>query len=173
VVKTHGEVGIAAADWRLYIAHVRNVAESIRPGLDSAGGYMILPSYTTRKWRQLPLRGGVASSALFVLFILLLTAQAWGHAILVRSSPKANEVVASGDLKLELEFNARVDAARSTLHLLTPSGETEKLELLPQPSPAILAARASRLAPGAYSIRWQVLTNDGHITRGEVPFKVK
>jgi methionine-rich copper-binding protein CopC len=157
----------------LYIAHVKNVAGHIRSALGSAGVYMTLPSRSTLKWRQVSLRAGIASSALFVLVGLLLATQAIGHAILVRSNPKANEVVASGDLKLELEFNARVDAARSTLHLLLPSGETKKLELLPQPSPAILVAKASRLAPGTYSIRWQVLTNDGHITRGEVPFKVK
>lgn len=118
-------------------------------------------------------RVGTALSVFLMLFVLLLATQATGHAILVRSTPKANEVVASGDLKLELEFNARIDAARSALILVLPSGETEKLELLPQPSPAILIAKASHLAAGAYSIRWQVLTNDGHITRGEVPFKVK
>jgi methionine-rich copper-binding protein CopC len=134
---------------------------------------MTLPWRSTFKRRQVPLRADIMSSAIIGLFGLLLATEAIGHAILVRSTPKANEVVASGDLKLELEFNARVDAARSTLHLVLPSGETEKLELLPQPSPALLVAKASRLAPGTYSIRWQVLTNDGHITRGEVPFKVK
>lgn len=134
---------------------------------------MTLPARTPLARRKVPPRVGIAFSALFVLVGLLLATQAIGHAILVRSTPKANEEVSSGDLKLEFEFNARVDAARSTLQLVLPGGETEKLELLPQPSPAILAAKASRLAPGPYRIRWQVLTNDGHITRGEVPFKVK
>jgi len=28
------------------------------------------------------------------------------------------------------------------------------------------------LVPGLYSLRWQVLAVDGHITRGDVPFTV-
>jgi methionine-rich copper-binding protein CopC len=28
------------------------------------------------------------------------------------------------------------------------------------------------LAPGAYTLHWQVLAVDGHITRGNVPFTV-
>jgi copper resistance protein C len=95
------------------------------------------------------------------------------HAILVRSTPKANEVVPRGDVKMELEFNARIDAARSILELVLPSGDIQKLQLSPQPSPAALAATAPHLTPGKYTIRWQVLSNDGHITRGEIPFEVK
>ena len=34
-------------------------------------------------------------------------------------------------------------------------------------------ATAKSLKPGAYSIRWQVLAPDGHISRGEIPFTVK
>jgi len=35
----------------------------------------------------------------------------------------------------------------------------------------VLTANAD-LAAGAYSLRWQVLAIDGHITRGDVPFTV-
>lgn len=160
-------------DRRLYIARVRYASGHIQPGLDGEGSYMIPPLRFTIKEHPGSGRTEITLLALLVMFVLLLATRASGHAILVRSTPKANEVVTSGDLKFELEFNARVDAARSSLLLVLPSGETEKLEVLSQPSPAVLAAKAVRLAPGAYSIRWQVLTNDGHITRGEVPFKVK
>jgi copper resistance protein C len=115
-------------------------------------------------------------SVLILLAAILLAVVAVNvsaHAILVRSTPKANEVVPSGDLKMELEFNSRIDAARSILALVLPSGDVQKLPLSPQPSPAALAATAPHLAPGKYTIRWQVLSNDGHITRGEIPFEVK
>jgi len=36
-----------------------------------------------------------------------------------------------------------------------------------------LSARAQQLAPGKYTLRWQALAVDGHITRGEVPFTVE
>jgi copper resistance protein C len=173
VAKTHCDESIAGADHQLYIADVGDIPERNLPELNRESNHMNRPTCSSLERRPIPRRIGILSSSTLALFLLLLAMQASGHAILVRSTPKANEVVASGDLKLELEFNARVDAARSNLSLVLPGGETEKLELLPQPSPAILAAKATRLTPGAYSIRWQVLTNDGHITRGEIPFKVK
>ena len=37
----------------------------------------------------------------------------------------------------------------------------------------MLAAKASGLAPGAYRLRWQVLSVDGHVSRGDVNFKVR
>jgi copper resistance protein C len=112
---------------------------------------------------------------LFLVAILLAVAAnpVSAHAILVRSTPKANEVVPSGDLNMKLEFNSRIDGARSILKLVLPGGEIQKLQLSPQPSPAALAATAAHLTPGKYTILWQVLSNDGHITRGEIPFEVK
>jgi len=29
------------------------------------------------------------------------------------------------------------------------------------------------LKPGSYTLRWQALAPDGHITRGEIPFTVR
>jgi methionine-rich copper-binding protein CopC len=36
----------------------------------------------------------------------------------------------------------------------------------------MLISRADDLKRGAYKLRWQVLAADGHITRGEIFFKV-
>lgn len=113
------------------------------------------------------------SLLLVAILLAVLATPVSAHAILVRSTPKAHEVVPSGDVKMKLEFNSRIDAARSILELALPSGEIQRLQLLPQPSPAALAATAAHLTPGKYTIRWQVLSNDGHITRGEIPFEVK
>ena len=56
--------------------------------------------------------------------------------------------------------------------LLMPDKTVKALTIGQQPSPDVLTAPASGLAPGDYRIRWQVLASDGHITRGEVPFTV-
>jgi copper resistance protein C len=49
----------------------------------------------------------------------------------------------------------------------------EKIGALTQPLPDTLSATGHKLAKGAYVLRWQVLSSDGHITRGEVPFQVE
>ena len=120
-----------------------------------------------------PRRLRACTLVLLAFLLLLVATRAWAHAILVRSLPKAHDVVASGELYVELHFNSRIDAARSGLTLILPGGLEEKVAPLPQPSPAALAGKTKRLAPGAYVLRWLVLANDGHITRGEVPFEVK
>jgi methionine-rich copper-binding protein CopC len=94
------------------------------------------------------------------------------HAILKETSPAANSTVAGPDVPMKLRFNVRVDAGRSKLQLLNPDNSVTELKLDKQPAPDTLAARGSGLKAGSYTIRWQVLAPDGHITRGEIPFKV-
>ena len=94
------------------------------------------------------------------------------HAILKDSSPSPNSTVAGPDVPLKLQFNVRVDAARSKLQLVNPENAIVDLAAEKQNSPDTLSAKMTGLKPGAYKIRWQVLAPDGHITRGEIPFRV-
>ena len=113
---------------------------------------------------------------LAALIIMTLTAAAVrldAHAVLKSSSPAAGSVVAGPDVPVTLTFNIRVDAARSRLELLMPDASTIPLPASKQPSPDTLASKLSGLKSGAYTIRWQVLAPDGHISRGEIPFTVK
>ncbi|MBK8158014.1 MAG: copper resistance protein CopC [Rhodospirillaceae bacterium] len=97
---------------------------------------------------------------------------ALAHAIIVAPQPATGETVTGPDVDVVFTFNVRIDGARSKLILTRPDGGTVEIALLPNPSPAVLAGRLTGLTPGAYSIRWQVLATDGHITRGDVPFVV-
>jgi len=70
-----------------------------------------------------------------------------------------------------LRFNSRVDPRRSRLTLIGPSGSAVPLTLM-NPAVDSLTAQTAELIPGAYRLRWQVLSVDGHITHGEIPFTV-
>jgi methionine-rich copper-binding protein CopC len=129
----------------------------------------------------LPSPGKVASmtrrlSLAWLIAALAVPAPALAHAIIVESSPAVNATVAGPDVDVVLRFNSRIDRARSSVHLAlsgTARGaEPAALELAPVDRPDILKTRAADLAPGAYTLRWQVLSVDGHITRGDIPFKV-
>jgi hypothetical protein len=96
-----------------------------------------------------------------------------GHAILKSSSPAANATVTGPDVPIILKFNVRIDAGRSKVQLLHPDSTQTEVVLEKQESPDTLKSKVKGLVPGAYTIRWQVLAPDGHITRGEVPFTVK
>ncbi len=106
------------------------------------------------------------------LFILVAARIVEAHAVLKETSPAANSTVAGPDVAVKLRFNTRVDAARSKLQLLRPDNSTTELAVDKQAPPDTLASKAAGLKPGAYKIQWQVLSPDGHITRGEIPFTV-
>ncbi|HVN08252.1 MAG TPA: copper resistance CopC family protein [Patescibacteria group bacterium] len=104
--------------------------------------------------------------------VLLLCTPVEGHAVLQESTPAANSTVKGPDVSIRLRFNSRIDGNRSKLTLIHPDGSTEALKMGEQPSPDTLTSAASKLKPGDYKLHWQVLATDGHITRGDIPFKV-
>jgi methionine-rich copper-binding protein CopC len=102
----------------------------------------------------------------------LASAPVLAHAIIVSSVPAVGAVVAGPDLAVALRFNSRIDQERSRLILTGPDGKSVTLDMSIASAPELLAATASGLQPGAYKLRWQVLAVDGHITRGDIPFRV-
>ena len=93
------------------------------------------------------------------------------HAILIGSTPKPDGTLASGHRTLRFDYNSRIDHKRSRLTLTGPSGKPVVLTVLPASAANALDAEAD-LVPGSYTLRWQALALDGHITRGDVPFSV-
>lgn len=81
-------------------------------------------------------------------------------------------MVKPGDLDITLTYNSRIDALRSSLHLVGPDGKAQTLAVERHAAPNVLAAKASGLQAGVYKIEWQVLASDGHITRGTLDFRV-
>ena len=115
---------------------------------------------------------GMAGAAM-AMFAMSTGRRGEAHAILKESSPAANAAVTGPDVPIKLKYNSRVDATRSKLQLLRPDSSLTDLTLEKQAAPDTLAAKVTGLAPGEYKIQWQVLSPDGHITRGIVPFRVK
>jgi methionine-rich copper-binding protein CopC len=105
--------------------------------------------------------------------LLLLAGQAASaHAVLEASTPAPNATVAAGPVAFRLQYNSRVDAGRSRLRLVMPDHSESALPIGADSTANVLTATAT-LAPGAYTLRWQVLAVDGHITHGAVAFAVR
>jgi copper resistance protein C len=109
--------------------------------------------------------------ALLAALCLLLPSLAHAHAILVASQPPAGGSVAAGPIAMEFRYNSRIDRGRSRLTLTRPDHSQTVLTIAPDGPPDLLTTNAV-LTEGAYTVRWQVLAVDGHITRGDVPFTV-
>jgi|GEM_PF-223736 len=107
------------------------------------------------------------------LHLGLAPARAPAHGILQGSSPRANAVLPAPPVEVVLAFNEPIDGAFSRAEVLDAEGRS-------QGDPAQLSANGrrlrvglSRLAPGAYTVRWRVLSRvDGHVTSGAFVFAV-
>ncbi|MGI8772397.1 MAG: copper resistance CopC family protein [Acidobacteriaceae bacterium] len=118
--------------------------------------------------------GSVRLGSVLLLSMLLL---AWphaalAHAVLVSSTPGEHATVKSGALDITLTYNSRIDAARCSLALVSPQGAEHVLTIDPHAAPNVLKSKA-QVSKGEYTVRWQVLASDGHITRGVVAFSVQ
>jgi copper resistance protein C len=125
-----------------------------------------------KMWKRLGLFTNV-TRALLLSALLLLPHEAWGHAIIVSSTPATGEAVAEGALSIHLRFNSRIDHSRSRLILLAPDDHELALTVAPDSPADSLDAEAKVLSAGQWRMRWQVLSVDGHITRGDIPFSVR
>lgn len=104
--------------------------------------------------------------------LLLGSGRLWGHAVVVESTPKVNDVVSGTTLQIKVRFNVRVDGKRSKLTVVDQVGVSRPIHLAQQASPDSLLANISGLHSGKYQLHWQVLASDGHITQGDIPFSV-
>lgn len=116
----------------------------------------------------------VSKAFLAALFLVLAAAPlpAAAHAILMESVPAVNATAKGPDLAFDLRFNSRIDKKRSRLTLTLPDQSQQVLPIDADGPDDRLDTKAT-LPAGAYTLRWQVLAIDGHITRGDVPFTVE
>lgn len=131
---------------------------------------MNLPTYFRCRSRNLFQCWAVAAASLALA--AMPANRAYAHAILVESTPAAGDTVAPGHLDIQLRYNSRIDKARSRLTVTRPDGKPTVLKVAAGGPPDVMTTSVEAV-PGSYTLRWQVLAVDGHITRGDVPFVVK
>lgn len=115
-----------------------------------------------------------AGATIAVAVVLMLVPRvALAHAVLVQSTPTIDATVEGPEVAVSMKFSSRVDGARSTILLSTFDGKAKPVAIEHQSTPDTLTTHLTHLSAGKYAIRWQVLATDGHVTRGEIPFRVK
>lgn len=117
-------------------------------------------------------KGPTVLASFIALAVMLAAAPAFAHAILTASTPPAGATVAGPAVEFTLRFNSLIDRERSRLVVIS-ADKSEQALPIDDASDAHVLTTAGRLAPGAYRLRWQVLSVDGHITRGDLPFTVR
>jgi methionine-rich copper-binding protein CopC len=119
-------------------------------------------------------RGGLAVVAALLASALAGPA-ADSHAVLVRSSPAHRAVLTQAPERVDLWFNERLEPAYSTVSVWTEAGAQavgKDAAVAPDDARRLTVSLATRAA-GRYTIKYRVLSVDGHVVDSRITFTVK
>jgi copper transport protein len=109
---------------------------------------------------------------LAVLAALVLPASAFAHASLRKESPGFRQRLAAPPRQVVLQFDQTVDALPKAIQVFTLKGRNVAGTPRAVQSARELVVSLPRLPKGPYTVRWQALSNDGHIVTGVYTFGV-
>jgi methionine-rich copper-binding protein CopC len=105
------------------------------------------------------------------LFAVLGNAAAHAHAFLERASPLVGSTVATAPREVSLTFSQNLEAGFSSVQVTDAHGARVD-QGKPQISGNTMRVGLKTLSPGAYRVRWHVLSVDTHKTEGSFTFSV-
>lgn len=113
---------------------------------------------------------------LFIALLLTVTGATWAHAALTRSVPGNREVLAHPPEAIHLTFNEKVEAKFSKVSVEDAQGKPVALGApavaIDDPY-ALQAPLSGPLAPGRYTVRYRVLSQDGHVIERSFVFTIE
>jgi len=107
------------------------------------------------------------------LAALVLPASAFAHASLVRGYPAFRERLPQSPREIVLRFDQSVTALPHSIVVLTPDGKNVAAPARAVPAKNAIVAHLPKLPRGPYTVRWQAMSNDGHVVSGVYTFGVR
>ncbi|MDH4236683.1 MAG: copper resistance protein CopC [Nitrospira sp.] len=100
---------------------------------------------------------------------------ALAHALLVKAEPPRRAVLAKAPVQVRLWFNEEIEGDYASLAVLDAEQHpvTEAKPQLAQDDPKSIVLPLPELAPGKYSVKFRVLSVDGHVVDSFFDFTVK
>ena len=111
----------------------------------------------------------------WVVALALLPAGAMGHAVLVKAVPPQRATLTESPPRVELWFNERLEPAYSRVAVTDEAGKQMDLRdaTVSKEDPKRLSLSLPPLGPGRYTVRFRVLSVDGHVVESSLTFTVK
>ena len=97
---------------------------------------------------------------------------AWAHAYPAVSVPNNGATVKEPPREVRIQFTEGVEIAFSQITVKGPSGEVVSQGKLRQLTEDTLAIDLKPLSPGNYTVEWQALSVDTHVTEGLLRFTI-
>jgi methionine-rich copper-binding protein CopC len=111
---------------------------------------------------------------LVVTALLFASSAASSHAFLDRAEPRVGSTIKSAPGQVRVWFTERLEPAFSTLEVFDERGERVDTGLVQtdERNPDTLQVPLKSIGPGAYRVKWRVLSVDTHVTEGDFTFRV-
>ncbi len=121
------------------------------------------------------MRRALWCSSSLVLILLMVPVSSWGHAYLVKSSPARRAVLSTPPTRVVLWFNERLEAQFSQLSIWNAEGQQVDggdVQVGPDDRKR-LSVGIPTLPTGSYTVKYRVLSVDGHIVEADYPFTIR
>jgi len=110
-----------------------------------------------------------------LILLLMIPISSWGHAYLVKSSPARRAMLSSPPTRVVLWFNERLEAQFSQLAVWNAEGQQVDggdVQVGPDDGKR-LSVGIPPLPAGSYTVKYRVLSVDGHVVESEFPFTIR
>ena len=109
------------------------------------------------------------------LLLVLLPSLAFAHAYLVKSVPAGRATLFSSPGRIQLWFNERLEPKYSSASVYDPDGKRVDVEnaQVSADDPKQLSVALKQLPPGRYTVKFRVLSVDGHVVEQSFPFTIR
>ncbi|MCW2166303.1 hypothetical protein B0I12_003475 [Microbacterium hydrothermale] len=117
---------------------------------------------------------GIAVTALSLMFVLPGSPPARAHDALVQSSPAADSVVSATPAEVSMTYSGEVFDASSAIAVEVIDSSGANVALTPPVVADTTVTQAVKpvTSPGVVTVRWRVVSSDGHPISGEYAFTV-
>lgn len=115
--------------------------------------------------------------------VILIAAFAWGapatsafaHSMLVKAEPPRRAVLTKSPIQVRLWFNEKIEGDYASLVVLDAKKQpiTDLKPTLTPDDPKSIVLPLPELSPGKYSVKFRVLSVDGHVVESSFDFTVK
>jgi copper transport protein len=102
---------------------------------------------------------------------LVLPSSAFAHATMEKASPGFRERLSTSPRTIVLRFDQFVKAVPGSVHVYSSSGSVGAVKV--RSEGRLLKAWLPKLPTGPYTVRWHVLSGDGHVVFGVYTFGVR
>jgi copper transport protein len=111
--------------------------------------------------------------AIGLLVALAAPAAAFGHASISRSKPASRERLERSPTRVEVDFDQAVKVFPNGIRVYDAGGRELARKIHSESGGHAIVALVPRLPKGAYTVRWQALSGDGHVVSGVYTFGVR